>query len=141
MASCDFPPGAAIFARMLTRDAMASRHRLSAVLCLVWLAASILPGREAAVAQAPAPAPQRQGQAFDEQFKNRIDEVRAGHAAFVTIFDGTSMNGWSVSAKPRHSSTSGNKTGALQEVLTSRSVHRAVADPRRVTASIASSGR
>jgi hypothetical protein len=95
---------------------MTYRHRLSALLCLVWLAASILLDREAALAQAPASAPQRQGQAFDEQFKNRIDEVRAGHGSFVTIFDGTSMNGWSVSAKSRHSSTSGNQTGGHWEV-------------------------
>jgi hypothetical protein len=95
---------------------MTSRPRLPAVHFIVWLAASTLLDTEAARAQTPAPAPQRQGQAFDEQFKNRIDEVRAGTEAFVTIFDGTSMNGWSVSAKSRHSSTSGNKTGGHWEV-------------------------
>jgi hypothetical protein len=49
---------------------MTCRHRLPAVLCIVWLAASTLLDREGARAQAPAPAPQRQGQAFDEQFEN-----------------------------------------------------------------------
>jgi hypothetical protein len=55
--------------------------------------------------------PLRQGQASDEANKDKIDEVNASQAGFVTIFDGTSMKGWSVSAKSRHSNASGNKTG------------------------------
>lgn len=95
---------------------MTCTHRLLPVLCLVWLAASALLERRPALAQAPSPAPQRQGQAFDEQYKNRVEEVRAGSEGFVTIFDGTSMKGWSVTAKSRHSSTSGNQTGGHWEV-------------------------
>jgi hypothetical protein len=39
-------------------------------------------------AQAPAGGPQRQGQASDEANKNKVDEVKAAQAGFVTIFDG-----------------------------------------------------
>src|SRR5262245_5563283 len=59
---------------------------------------------------------QRQGQASDEANKTRIDEVKTGQDGFVTIFDGTSMKGWTVSAKSRHSAESGNKTGGHWEI-------------------------
>ncbi|MCC7009599.1 MAG: DUF1080 domain-containing protein [Acidobacteria bacterium] len=65
---------------------------------------------------AQTPAPPRQGHAYDEQNKGRTDEVQPGQTGFVTIFDGRSMNGWSVSAKSRHSSVSGNKTGGAWQI-------------------------
>jgi Domain of Unknown Function (DUF1080) len=61
-------------------------------------------------------SPPRQGQASDEANKNKVDEVKAGQAGFVTIFDGTSMKGWSVGAKSRHSQVSANKSGGHWEI-------------------------
>ena len=61
-------------------------------------------------------SPQRQGQASDEGNKDKADEVKAGSQGFVTIFDGTSMKGWSVSAQSRHSTESGKKSGGHWEV-------------------------
>ena len=56
---------------------MTCTHRLPVLLCIVWLAASTLLDRQAAPAPPPSAAPQRQGQAFDEQYRNRVDEVLA----------------------------------------------------------------
>jgi hypothetical protein len=72
-------------------------------------------GRGAASAPGQAQPP-RPGQASDEANKNKVNEVKAGQDGFVTIFDGTSMKGWGVSAKSRHSAESGNKTGGHWEI-------------------------
>jgi hypothetical protein len=59
---------------------------------------------------------QGRGQASDEANKNKVDEVEAGNEGFVTIFDGTSMRGWSISAKSRHSNVSRNQSGGRWEI-------------------------
>jgi hypothetical protein len=85
---------------------------LLAVACatLVWAPAALLgqagPGR----------AQERRGQASDEANKDKVDEVSAGREEFVTIFDGTSMRGWSVSAKSRHSNVSQNQSGGRWDI-------------------------
>lgn len=65
---------------------------------------------------AQQPAPARVGQAYDEANKDKIDAVAAGQEGFVSLFDGTSMAGWSISAKSRHSATSGNQSGGHWEI-------------------------
>jgi hypothetical protein len=105
---------------------MTTSRVLATIACAALVCASIM---MRAQAQAPAqgqqqgqtPAPgrgpaQRSGQASDEANRNKIDEVNAGQDGFVTIFDGRSMKGWSVSAKSRHSAESGNKTGGHWEI-------------------------
>ena len=58
----------------------------------------------------------RKGQASDEANRGKVEQVKAGQEGFVSIFDGTSMNGWSISAQSRHSNTSGNKTAGLWDI-------------------------
>ena len=84
------------------------------VACAVLACASVMLQAQANQGRGQAPGQgqaQRQGQASDEANKNKADEVKAGQDGFVTIFDGKTMNGWSVSAKSRHSAEGGNKTG------------------------------
>jgi hypothetical protein len=63
-----------------------------------------------------AQANQGRGQASDEANRGKVEQVRTGQEGFVTIFDGTSMKGWSISAKSRHSAAGGNKTGGHWEI-------------------------
>jgi hypothetical protein len=45
------------------------------------------------------------------------------------IFDGTSMKGWTVSAKSRHSAGSDNKTGGHWEIKLTGRAHAPGRDP------------
>jgi hypothetical protein len=58
----------------------------------------------------------RRGQASDEENRGKVEQVRAGQEGFATIFDGTSIKGWTISAKSRHSRTSDNKTAGHWEI-------------------------
>jgi hypothetical protein len=93
------------------------RLRPTTVTCTAVLLASVgLWSQTPQNAPAQTPAPPRPGHAYDEQNKDKMDEVKPGQAGFVTIFDGRSMTGWTVSAKSRHSATSGNKTGGNWQI-------------------------
>lgn len=96
---------------------------LTRAICVALACASMLLHVEASQVRGQAQARgqaqgQRQGrgQASDEANKDKVDEVKAGQQGFVTIFDGTSMRGWSVSAKSRHSNASQNRSGGRWEI-------------------------
>jgi Domain of Unknown Function (DUF1080) len=72
-----------------------------------------------AIACAPVVLPAQQqgpGQASDQDNKNVVDGVKADQAGFVTIFDGSSMKGWRLSANSAHSRTSDNKSPGRWEL-------------------------
>jgi hypothetical protein len=87
---------------------------LTRFVCVAFACASVMlqaqanQGRGQAQGQAGRAAgqggqPQGRGQASDEANRGKVEQVKAGQEGFVTIFDGTSMKGWSVSGKSRHS--------------------------------------
>ena len=98
---------------------MNMRRTLLGVMCAA-ACASVMLAAQAGQAGGQAPGQGRgaqgPGQASDEDNKNTIDEVKAGQAGFVTIFDGKSMTGWSLNAQSGHSRTSGNKSPGKWEI-------------------------
>jgi hypothetical protein len=88
------------------------RPRFLTIACAIVACASIVTHGQTA----GRGTPQGRGQASDEANRNKVDEVKAGRDGFVTIFDGTSMKGWTVSARSRHSSTSKNQSGGRWEI-------------------------
>jgi 3-keto-disaccharide hydrolase/Protein kinase domain len=96
---------------------------LTGFVCVAFACASVMlqaqanQGRGQAQGQAGRAAgqggqPQGRGQASDEANRGKVEQVKTGQQGFVTIFDGTSMKGWSVSGKSRHSNVSKNASGA-----------------------------
>jgi len=89
---------------------MTTRRSLFTFLCAAVICVAV--GLQAQSGEKPPP----QGQASDEDNKNIANGVAADQAGFVTIFDGKSMNGWTLNAKTGHSSTSGNKSPGHWEI-------------------------